>query len=50
VVKIAPVPVIAARIALVIVGIVAWYWTQAVLGKRVPKVAHEVSLLRSFRW
>jgi hypothetical protein len=41
---IAPWPVIAVRVGLVIVGIVAWYATQALLGKRVPKVAYEVPL------
>src|SRR2546430_8737826 len=41
---IAPLPVILIRSALVVAGIFAWYWTQAVLGKRVPKVAHEVPL------
>src|SRR3954471_1303773 len=43
-ISIAPLPVIGVRILLVIVGIVAWYWTQSVLGKRVPKVAYEVPL------
>ena len=37
-------PVIGIRSALVAAGIVAWYATQAVLGKRVPKVDHEVPL------
>ena len=41
---IAPWPVIAVRVGLVALGIVAWYWTQSVLGKRVPKVEHEVPL------
>jgi hypothetical protein len=41
---IAPWPVIGVRVCFVIAGIAAWYWTQAVLGKRVPKVAHEVPL------
>jgi hypothetical protein len=41
---IAPWPVIGVRSGLVVAGIVAWYWTQAVLGKRVPKVAYEVPL------
>jgi hypothetical protein len=41
---IAPWPVIGVRSALVAAGIVAWYATQAVLGKRVPKVDHEVPL------
>jgi hypothetical protein len=41
---IAPWPVITVRSALVVVGIAAWYWTQAILAKRVPKVAYEVPL------
>src|ERR1700741_3901744 len=41
---IAPWPVIGVRCGLVALGIVLWYWTQAVLGKRVPKVAYEVPL------
>src|SRR5437773_3213532 len=41
---IAPLPVILVRSALVVAGIFAWYWTQAILGKRVPRVAHEVPL------
>ena len=41
---VAPWPVIAVRAGLVALGIVAWYWTQAVLAKRVPKVEHEVPL------
>ena len=41
---IAPWPVVGVRVGFVVVGIIAWYWTQAVLGKRVPKVAHEVPL------
>ena len=41
---IAPWPVIAVRLGLVAVGIVAWYWTQALIGKRVPKVANEIPL------
>jgi hypothetical protein len=40
----APWAVIGVRFGLVLAGILAWYWTQAVLGKRVPKVAHEVPL------
>src|SRR5689334_20391033 len=40
----APLPIILLRSALVVAGIFAWYWTQTVLGKRVPKVAHEVPL------
>ena len=41
---IAPWPVVAVRAGLVVVGIVAWYWTQALIAKRVPKVAYEVPL------
>ena len=41
---IAPWPVIGVRFGLVIAGIIVWFWTQAVLGKRVPKVDHEVPL------
>jgi len=41
---IAPWPVIAVRVGLVIAGIAAWFWTQAVLGKRVPKVESEMPL------
>jgi len=41
---IAPWPVIAVRFGLIAVGIITWYWTQSVLGKRVPKVANEVPL------
>ena len=37
---IAPWPVVGVRVGLVVAGIVLWYWTQAVLGKRVPKVAY----------
>jgi PAP2 superfamily protein len=43
-VTIAPWPVVGVRAGLVALGILAWYWTQAVLGKRVPKVAYEVPL------
>lgn len=42
--EIASWPVIGVRCALVVAGIALWYWTQAVLGKRVPKVAYEVPL------
>lgn len=42
--NIAPWPVIGVRCALVAVGIALWYWSQAVLAKRVPKVAYEVPL------
>ena len=42
--NIAPWPIIGVRFGLVVAGILAWYWTQAVLGKRVPKVEHEVPL------
>lgn len=41
---IAPLPIIGVRVGLVIAGIAAWFWTQAVLGKRVPKVANETPL------
>jgi hypothetical protein len=41
---IAPWPVVGVRLALVVAGIVLWYWTQKLLGKRVPKVAYEVPL------
>src|SRR3954454_16384580 len=41
---IAPWPVIGVRCGLVAAGIGLWYWTQAVLGKRGPKVQHEVPL------
>jgi hypothetical protein len=43
-IAIAPWPVIGVRTGLVVAGIALWYWTQAVLGKRVPKVEHEVPL------
>lgn len=42
--SLAPWPVVGVRAALVVGGIALWYWTQAVLAKRVPKVAHEVPL------
>lgn len=41
---IAPWPVVAVRCGLVVAGVLAWYWSQAFLGKRAPKVAHEVPL------
>jgi len=41
---IAPWPEIAVRAGLVVAGILAWYWSQAFLGKRAPKVVHEVPL------
>jgi len=41
---IAPWPVVGVRSGLVVVGIGAWYLTQSVLGKRVPKVHHELPL------
>jgi len=41
---IAPWPVILLRAGLVVVGIALWFWTQAALASRVPKVAHEVPL------
>jgi hypothetical protein len=43
-VTIAPWPVIGVRTGLVVAGIALWYWTQSVLGKRVPKVENEVPL------
>ncbi|HEX8916218.1 MAG TPA: phosphatase PAP2-related protein [Humisphaera sp.] len=43
-VTIAPWPVVGVRCGLVVAGIVVWYWSQSVLGKRVPKVEHEVPL------
>lgn len=42
--SIAPWPVVGVRVGLVVVGILLWFWTQAFLGKRVPKVAYEVPL------
>ncbi len=42
--SIAPWPIVGVRVALVVIGIIAWFATQALLGKRVPKVAHEVPL------
>jgi hypothetical protein len=39
-----PISIIGIRIGLVIAGIALWFWTQAVLGKRAPKVAQEVPL------
>src|SRR5438270_9058247 len=42
--SIAPWPIIAVRFGLVVLGIIIWFWSQAVLGKRVPKVAVEVPL------
>jgi PAP2 superfamily protein len=43
-ISIAPWPIIAVRFGLVVLGIIIWFWSQAVLGKRIPKVAHEVPL------
>jgi PAP2 superfamily C-terminal len=43
-ISIAPWPVIGVRVAFVVIGIIAWYATQALLAKRVPKVAYEVPL------
>jgi hypothetical protein len=40
----APWPVVGVRVGFVIAGIAAWYWTQALIGKRVPAVAYEVPL------
>ena len=42
--RIAPLPVIGVRCGLVVAGIAAWYWTQAVIARRVPKVAYEIPL------
>jgi hypothetical protein len=39
-----PFPILGIRLGLIIVGIIAWYLTQALLGKRVPKVSYEVPL------
>jgi hypothetical protein len=39
-----PWPVVGVRFGLVAAGIFAWYWSQAVLAKRVPKVAYELPL------
>ena len=41
---IAPWPVVGVRVAFVAGGIALWYVTQALLAKRVPKVAYEVPL------
>ena len=41
---IAPWPVIGVRVGFVVAGIAIWFWSQAVLGKRVPKVAVEAPL------
>lgn len=40
----APWPIVLARTGLVVAGIGIWYWTQAILGTRTPKVAYEVPL------
>ena len=42
-------PVIGVRVGLVAAGIALWYWTQAVLGKRVPKVENETPLTDGIR-
>src|SRR6185436_10000043 len=42
--SIAPWPIIGVRVLLVALGIAVWYVTQALLAKRVPKVAYEVPL------
>ena len=39
-----PWPVVGVRVGFVAVCIVIWYWSQAVLAKRVPKVAYEIPL------
>jgi len=41
---IAPFPIIGIRVGFVVAGIALWYWTQAILAKRVPEVAYEVPL------
>ncbi|HXE51564.1 MAG TPA: phosphatase PAP2-related protein [Tepidisphaeraceae bacterium] len=41
---VAPWPVIGVRTGFVAAGIGLWFWTQALIGKRVPKVAYEVPL------
>jgi len=43
-IDIAPWPVVGVRVGLVVAGIAIWFWSQAVLGKRVPKVGYEVPL------
>jgi hypothetical protein len=43
-ISLAPWPVVGVRIGLVTLGIIIWFWTQAVLEKRVPTVAYEVPL------
>lgn len=40
----APWPVVGVRVGLVVAGIAIWFWSQAILAKRVPKVAVEVPL------
>lgn len=45
---IAPWPVIGVRTGFVAAGIALWFWTQALIGKRVPKVAYEVPLTDGF--
>ncbi|MBA4016848.1 MAG: hypothetical protein C0483_06655 [Pirellula sp.] len=37
-------PVIGVRVGLIAAGLVAWFWSQALIGKRIPKVAYEVPL------
>lgn len=44
----APWPIVLARTGLVVAGIGIWYWTQAILGTRTPKVAYEVPLTDGF--
>lgn len=41
---IAPWPIVGVRVGFVVLGIVIWFWSQKVLGKRVPKVENEVPL------
>ena len=37
-------PVIGVRVGFIVVGLLTWYWTQSIIGKRTPKVAYEVPL------
>lgn len=41
---IAPWPVVGVRVVLVLAGIALWFWTQKLIGGRVPRVAVEVPL------
>ena len=42
--SIAPWPIVGVRLGLVVAGIILWYLTQSLLGKRAPKVGYEVPL------